>query len=167
MIKLKDILEEAQLVDVNEIANTLEFKPIKKKKLIYKHINNGEPHKMSPMTYTVSNKKQEVVTITTDGKETNNIADEGDIIMSGATGENYVIKKAKFPKLYEGEIGGDVYPEQSPRKIAYYKGGTVKFKAPWGEDMIIKQGDYLVKDPVNDGYYRIAKTEFEKTYNSL
>jgi hypothetical protein len=25
----------------------------------------------------------------------------------------------------------------------------------------------LVKDPANTGYYRIAKVEFEKTYNTL
>jgi hypothetical protein len=25
----------------------------------------------------------------------------------------------------------------------------------------------LVKDPANTGYYRIAKVEFEKTYNKL
>jgi hypothetical protein len=25
----------------------------------------------------------------------------------------------------------------------------------------------LVKDPANTGYYRIAKVEFEKTYNPL
>ena len=60
---------------------------------------------------------------------------------------------------------GDIYPEQSPRQVALYNGEQTTFKAPWGEDMIIKSGDYLVKDPANAGYYRIAKVEFEKTYN--
>jgi hypothetical protein len=119
------------------------------------------------MTYTKSTIQQPVVTITTDGKETQNTADVGDIIFSGATGENYVIKAAKLPKLYNGTVGGDIYPEQSPRQVALYTGEPVTFKAPWGEDMIIKPGDYLVKDPANTGYYRIAKVEFEKTYNPL
>jgi len=88
-------------------------------------------------------------------------------VFSGATGENYVIKAAKLPKLYHGNVGGDIYPEQSPRQVALYTGEPVTFKAPWGEDMIIKPGDYLVKDPANTGYYRIAKVEFEKTYNPL
>lgn len=167
MIKLKDILKEVANADINQIAATLQFKPVSKQKLIYKYVENGKPGSMPPMTYTKSDIEQPVVTITTDGKETQNTAAVGDIIMSGATGENYVIKAAKFPKLYQGTIGNDVYPEQSQRQVALYTGDPVTFKAPWGEDMIIKPGDYLVKDPANTGYYRIAKVEFEKTYNPL
>ena len=154
-------------IDINQVASTLEFKPVTKQKLVYKYVEDGNPGSMAPMTYTKSKGKQNVVTTTTDGKETQNVAEDGDIIMSGATGENYVIKGAKFSKLYHGNIGGDVYPEQSPRQVALYTGGETKFKAPWGEDMVIKPGDYLVKDPANTGYYRIAKVEFEKTYNKL
>jgi hypothetical protein len=119
------------------------------------------------MTYTKATVQQPVVTVTTDGKETQNTAEVGDIIFSGATGENYVIKAAKLPKLYTGNVGDDIYPEQSPRQVALYTGEPVTFKAPWGEDMVIKPGDYLVKDPANTGYYRIAKVEFEKTYNIM
>jgi len=154
-------------VDINQVASTLEFKPVTKQKLIYKYVEDVKPSSMPPMTYTKSKGKQNVVTTTTDGKETQNVAEDGDIIMSGATGENYVIKGAKFSKLYHGNVGEDVYPEQSPRQVALYTGGETKFKAPWGEDMVIKPGDYLVKDPANTGYYRIAKVEFEKTYNKL
>ena len=167
MIKLKDILNEVANVDINQIASTLQFKPVTKQKLVYKYIDGGKPGSMPPMTYTKSTVQQPVVTITTDGKETQNTADVGDIIFSGATGENYVIKAAKLPKLYNGTVGGDIYPEQSPRQVALYSGEPVTFKAPWGEDMVIKPGDYLVKDPANTGYYRIAKVEFEKTYNPL
>ena len=165
MIKFKDLLKEVANVDINQVASTLNFKPVTKQKLVYKYVPNGVVGSMPPMTYTESDKPQQVVTMTADGKETQNNAELGDIIISGATGENYVIKKAKFPKLYHGSIGSDVYPEQSPRQVAVYNGEPVSFKAPWGEDMIIKPGDYLVKDPANTGYYRIAKVEFEKTYN--
>ena len=154
-------------VDINQVASTLQFKPVTKQKLVYKYVENGKPGSMSPMTYTKSTVQQPVVTTTTDGKETQNTADVGDIIMSGATGENYVVKAAKLPKLYTGNVGSDIYPEQSPRQVALYSGEPVTFKAPWGEDMVIKPGDYLVKDPANTGYYRIAKVEFEKTYNKL
>ena len=167
MIKLKNILNEVANADINQIASTLSFKPVTKQKLVYKYIDGGKPGSMPPMTYTKSTIQQPVVTITTDGKETQNTADVGDIIFSGATGENYVIKSAKLPKLYNGNVGGDIYPEQSPRQVALYTDEPVTFKAPWGEDMIIKPGDYLVKDPANTGYYRIAKVEFEKTYNKL
>lgn len=154
-------------VDINQVASTLQFKPVTKQKLVYKYVENGKPGSMSPMTYTKSKVQQPVVTTTTDGKETQNNADVGDIIMSGATGENYVVKADKLPKLYTGNVGSDIYPEQSPRQVALYSGEPVTFKAPWGEDMVIKPGDYLVKDPANTGYYRIAKVEFEKTYNKL
>ena len=154
-------------VDINQVASTLQFKPVTKQKLVYKYVESGKPGSMSPMTYTKSTVQQPVVTTTTDGKETQNTADVGDIIMSGATGENYVVKAAKLPKLYTGNVGSDIYPEQSPRQVALYSGEPVTFKAPWGEDMVIKPGDYLVKDPANTGYYRIAKVEFEKTYNKL
>jgi hypothetical protein len=40
----------------------------------------------------------------------------------------------------------------------------VTFTAPWGESMILKPGDYLVKDG-DAGYYRIAKLEYDQTYN--
>jgi hypothetical protein len=153
--------------DINQVASTLQFKPVTKQKLVYKYVENGKPGSMSPMTYTKSTVQQPVVTTTTDGKETQNTAEVGDVIMSGATGENYVVKAAKLPKLYTGNVGSDIYPEQSPRQVALYNGEPVTFKAPWGEDMIIKPGDYLVKDPANTGYYRIAKVEFEKTYNKL
>jgi len=154
-------------IDINQVASTLQFKPVTKQKLVYKYVENGKPGSMSPMTYTKSTVQQPVVTTTTDGKETQNTSEVGDIIMSGATGENYVVKAAKLPKLYTGNVGSDIYPEQSPRQVALYSGEPVTFKAPWGEDMVIKPGDYLVKDPANTGYYRIAKVEFEKTYNKL
>lgn len=39
---------------------------------------------------------------------------------------------------------------------------TFKFKASWGEDMILKQGDFLVVS--SDEVYRIGQKEFESTY---
>ncbi len=86
MIKLKDILNEVINVDINQIASTLTFKPVTKQKLVYKYIDGGKPGFMPPMTYTKSTIQQPVVTITSDGKETQNTADVGDIIFSGATG---------------------------------------------------------------------------------
>jgi hypothetical protein len=85
--------------------------------------------------------------------------------MSGPSRENYVVKAAKFPKLYQGTMGGPVIPEQGPRMVALYTGQqSVTFTAPWGESMVLKPGDYLVKDG-DAGYYRIAKAEYEQTYN--
>lgn len=150
--------------DINQIASQLKFLPTTKQPKQYKFVKNGTPGRMPAMTYTVSTQEQPVVTITSDGKETQNVAASDDIIMSGPSKENYVIKSSKFPKLYQGNVGGTVIPEQGPRLVALYTGKKpITFMASWGESMILKPGDYLVKD--GDNYYRIAKVEYEQTYN--
>jgi len=150
-------------VDINSIASSMNFLPTTKKKLTYNFANSTSD--MPPMSYAVANEQEEVVTATMDGKETKNTAMPDDIIMSGPSKERYVVKAAKFPKLYSGTIGSPVIPEQSPRQVALYSGKeAVNFKAPWGEDMVLKPGDYLVKE-AEGKYYRIAKHEYEITYS--
>ena len=122
---------------------------------------------MKPFTYTKATTQQQVKTITADGLETTNTAEVGDIIFSGPSGENYVVAQAKLPKLYTGEVGGVIRPEQSARTVARYSGEPISFKSSFGQDMPLKPGDYLVKDANSPGYYRIAKKEYEKTYNAL
>lgn len=162
--KYINVIKENE-VDITQIASQLKFLPTKKQPKQYKFVKDGVPGKMPAMTYTVSSTEQPVVTVTSDGKETQNVAAQGDIIMSGPSRENYVVKSAKFPKLYQGDVGGVVMPEQSPRLVATYTGKEpVQFTAPWGESMVLKPGDYLVKDG-DAGYYRIAKVEYEQTYN--
>lgn len=162
--KYIDIINE-NAVDIDQIASQLKFLPTTKINRLYQFVKDGVPGRMPKWSYTISTTQQPVVTITSDGKETQNVADVNDIIMSGPSGENYVVKAAKFPKLYQGELGKPIMPEQSPRLVALYSGQQpVMFTAPWGESMVLKPGDYLVKDG-DQGYYRIAKAEYEKTYN--
>lgn len=161
-----DILAEAESINIESIASKLEFLPTKKQPKVYKKVEKGVPGQMPPMTYTEATETQKVVTYTSDGKETENTANPGDIIMSGPSKENYVIARTKFDKLYQAKGGDEVVPEQSPRMVAKYTGpDMVHFKASWGEDMVLKPGDYLVKEPDNKGYYRIAAAEYEQTYN--
>ena len=152
---------------LDQILPSLQFKQVTKKPLKYKYFE-GTQDQMPAMTYMVSQQQQPVITITKDGKETQNVAEPNDIIMSGPSQERYAVKAAKFPKLYQGQIGQDVIPEQSPRTVAKVENiqEPINFTAPWGENMILKPGDYLVKDG-EQGYYRIAKHEFEQTYNAL
>ena len=165
--KYLDIIVEADSgpADIGQIAASLKFLPTTKLARKYQFVANGVPGRMPAMTYTVAAQEQPVVTVTSDGKETQNVAAVNDIIMSGPSQENYVVKAAKFPKLYQGAVGKTVIPEQSPRMVALYRGPqAVTFTAPWGESMVLKPGDYLVKDG-DAGYYRIARVEFEQTYN--
>lgn len=163
-----DLINEADAgtADIGQIAASLKFLPTTKLARKYQFVANGVPGRMPAMTYTVATQEQPVVTVTSDGKETQNVAAVNDIIMSGPSQENYVVKAAKFPKLYQGAVGKTVIPEQSPRMVALYRGPqAVTFTAPWGESMVLKPGDYLVKDG-DAGYYRIARVEFEQTYNA-
>jgi hypothetical protein len=156
-------LENSQTVDINQIASQMQFLPTSKKKLTYQFVQ--DVNNMQPMTYAVAQQQTPISTITSDGKETQNTAEPNDIIISGPSGEKYVVKSAKFLKLYTGQVGGPVYPEQNPRNVAIYNGQeTISFTAPWGENMVLKPGDYLVKEGEGK-YYRIAKKEYEMTYN--
>lgn len=162
MKKFNEWLLENQS-DINQIAAGLNFLPTTKKKLTYRPVQYGPD--MPSMSYAVAPGRMTVVTMTSDGKETQNTAEQNDIIISGPSGEKYAIKPAKFQKMYVGQMGGPVHPEQSPRNVAAYTGdAVVNFMAPWGEIMVLKPGDYLVRE--DDGkYYRIAKHEYEMTYN--
>lgn len=158
---IRDILFEA--VDIDHVASNLKFMPTSKKKLVYKFV--GSVENMPSMSYAIAPSQMTVVTVTADGKETQNVAEQNDIIMSGPSREQYVIKASKFPKLYVGRIGSPIYPEQTPRQVAKYTGTqTVQFTASWGELMVLKPGDYLVQE-AEGTYYRIAKKEYEQTYN--
>ena len=154
---------------LEDILPTLEFKETTKQAKEYEYAKSSQ--NMPAMSYTVVQQQQPVVTVTSDGKETQNTAEPNDIIMSGPSREQYVVKPEKFigeRGLYTGKIGGTVTPEQSPRIVARVENITqdITFKAPWGEDMILKRGDYLVKDG-DQGYYRIAQKEYDETYNPI
>lgn len=156
-------IENQNVVDIEQIARQMQFLPTTKKKLTY-HFSE-DVNDMEPMSYGIVKQQMPVVTTTSDGKETHNIAEPDDIILSGPSKEKYVIKPAKFSKLYVGKIGHPIHPEQSPRNVAVYTGQTqITFIAPWGEPMLLKPGDYLVKE-AEGKYYRVAKKEYEITYN--
>ena len=162
------LLKENAIINIEDVAKALEFKPTSKKKLTYRYVNVDQSKAnltMPPMSYIVVDNERPIATVTADGLETTNTAQKNDIVMSGPSGEMYVIKAAKFGKLYSGQTGGPVTTEQTPRMVALYDGtDEVMFKAPWGQDMVLKPGDYLVKEGEGQ-YYRIAKQEYEQTYN--
>jgi hypothetical protein len=175
-------------VDITTFVHHFKFIPVRKKALQYQYTLlqdvKDDLGTMPPMSYTIITDsaitKQNpfiVTTITKDGSiETTNLAKSGDIIMSGPSCEKYVLSPDNFCKFYEArssnkkEEGDGVYviPNQSPRFVAKYTHDDrcVTFTAPWGETMLLKPGDYLVKDIGGDGcYYRIAEAEFKETYD--
>jgi hypothetical protein len=165
LMKLAGILTEN--ADYLSIFNALDFKPTTKKRIKYlKHsdVNGSTFDEMPALSYATVIEPFDVETTTADGKETQNKAEVGDVLMSGPSAEKYVLKPAKFKKMYD--VKNDIaVPEQSDRMTARYDGTTsFTFPAPWGEQMVIKPGDYVIKEGPGK-FYRIAKKEYTQTYN--
>lgn len=107
-----------------------------------------------------------VETITSDGKETQNTAKEGDFIVKniGGSGEEYILSGDKLAKRYK-QISDNVYQAIGECMGIVYDGPEIQFMASWEEPMILKPGDMIVTPLPNKGeVYRIARKEFESTY---
>ncbi len=120
-----------------------------------------------------------ILTITSDGLETQNTAEKGDYIIRSLTeaGEEYIIKKEKFTNRYKyfkkGENGFKIYKPIGKIKAIVISQDILDllkvnkeffFVAPWGQEMIAKKGDYLVSPLDYSEVYRIAEKEFFETY---
>ena len=149
------------------LVPNLEWRTTTKQKIPYT-LYSGAIETQPLCSYMVNDvPDREVFTFTTDGLETRNTAQVGDMIMSGVTGEQYVIRRDKFVKLYDLFVGTTVIPNQAPRTVAEvihpWLPYPIEFTASWGEQMTLKPGDFLVRD--GDNVYRIARTEFLESYD--
>lgn len=161
------LLKENTLLNMEEITTGMNFLPTSKKKLTYRYVNpdqTKEKLEMPPLSYTICDRPRSIQTVVTSGHEGFREAKAGDVLISGVNQEMYVMSPDKFKKNYTGQIGGPVVVDQTPRLVAQYQGGqSGEFMASFGDPMQLNQGDYLVKD--GEGFYRIAKEEYEQTYN--
>jgi hypothetical protein len=126
-----------------------------------------------------------IMTITSDGLETSNIATEGDMIVKNQTDakEMYVMKVASFEQRYassdEALSDSEGFQEYIPigkiwvLLIDYTLLDMLNlseefyFEAPWGSSMVCKKDDYLVTPPDFSQVYRIARKEFFETYKFI
>lgn len=124
---------------------------------------------------------EKIVTYTSDGKETENTAKEGDyVIMAQTTAqEQYILSGEKLLKRYKEGKYRVAHDDEELTWQEYTPTGTVRalefhpcqlnlsdpfyFEASWGENMIIKKGD-MICTPDGSEVYRIARREFEQTY---
>ena len=120
-----------------------------------------------------------VRTITQDGLETTNTAKIGDFIVKNQTkaGEEYIVSNETFKKKYEfcRDVGNGLC-EYQPIGIMIGLEMTaaichkmnlklpVYFMAPWGNKMVLKDGDFLLAPLSFSKVYRIARQEFFETY---
>ena len=120
-----------------------------------------------------------IQTITDDGLETQNRAKQGDYVVRNLTeaGEEYIISGSKFQKRYRfdvsiegaydiylsiGTVWGVEYDKNLMAKLKL--GKQFYFVAPWGENMVVKENDYVVTQEDFAEVYRIARKEFFETY---
>lgn len=99
--------------------------------------------------------------------ETSNAAGpEGGYRVTALTGEQYLVSKPKFEKLYvPTETKGVYAPKPDTRKVLPIA-SSVAFTAPWGEEMRIRGGGVLVNSGENK-IYGIQPDEFKATYSFL
>lgn len=121
-----------------------------------------------------------VLTIVSGKLETIKTAGAGECVMRnimiGSSAETYIIPRETFIKRYK--IDSDRYLidglewtgcSAEGRVNAFeYKGETISFKAPWGEDMLCEEGDYIA-NPIGGAQsdiYRIERQTFLDTYGA-
>lgn len=116
-----------------------------------------------------------IVTHTSDGKETENTAKDGDFVIRNHTGarEEYLIPQSKFDTRYErlgaaSEPGWDLCKAKGRCQAIVYKGPDTQFIAAWGEPMRLRDGDLICTPlPQKGEVYRIAAKEFDETYQPV
>jgi hypothetical protein len=120
-----------------------------------------------------------VTLIEGEGEETQSPpAREGDMVVRNrcpATGnEQILVEAAKFSQRYEGPTGPadasgwqPYRPRGVPMRylIVREADGAFTFTAPWGEPMVARPGDAIVRNPQDPAdTYRIAAAAFACTY---
>ena len=122
---------------------------------------------------------ERIDTITQDGLETTNIAKKGDFIIKNQTEakEMYIITKEEFHPRYQlfqeksdefdeytavGKILAIEVNKNLLQELAYDK--EFYFMASWGEQMVVKEKDFLACPLDLKSVYRIARKEFFETY---
>lgn len=121
-----------------------------------------------------------VVSVTSDGKETENVANADQMLVENETAakEHYLVDKDKFEQRYawtkdvrtgwasyqpKGEVHALDIDEDVLKKLGV--GSLFYIVAPWHSDQLCRLGDKFVAPvPGFDEIYRIAALEFSETY---
>lgn len=110
---------------------------------------------------------EHIVTVTGDGRETDNTAGPGDYIVTNATEarEQYIVPRDKFLARHERVDEGRWRPTGRIRALRVTVEEPFSLQARWGSDMPVKPGDYVATPlPSRDEVYRIAAAEFAEVY---
>lgn len=144
------ILTQADMIDLFQLAGTM-----KKQILVRK--------KQAPVVYEISHCERRVLTKFGEEIETKNIAKPGDYILTGLSGERYVLTPEKFNDRYE-IVDAMAIPKTEQRLAVQWDLDPVEFIADWGEPMVCLTDDYLISPIDMSEVYRVKESEFIKTY---
>jgi hypothetical protein len=123
-----------------------------------------------------------VTVIKGEGMETQSPpAEAGDVVIRNRcpeTGnEEYLVTAAKLPTRYDGPLGAADASGWQPYRpmgigmrffVVGETEGTFTFLAPWGEEMVARPGDAIVRNPADPkDTYRVAAAAFECTYEIM
>lgn len=154
----------------DEFVKKLEFKTALKKVIKYQRVSSIDDTTKKSF-YIHTGEVTEVVTSINKQVETKNTCNPGDFVITGPKGEKYVIPPHKLPNNYN-LLNNVLVTRQQPRLVvevtkelldAHNLPEHIEFTASWGEQMILKAGDYLVKEDEGK-YYRIERSTFKQTY---
>jgi hypothetical protein len=150
---------------------TLTFGAACKKQIRY--VLKPSLRELAPRSYAIATQDTPVVTVLGGQTETRNLARAGDFVICGPDGEQYVVAPAKVVALYN--LNETVLvPRKLPRRVARVtradferhglapKTTSAVFVAPWGEQMLLMPGDYVVQDGAK-GHYRIEGLSSQAT----
>ena len=127
-----------------------------------------------------------IITATTDGKETENVAQAGDYVVVNPGGEEYILTPQKMQNRYQavsqqvsqrgaafrvfaatGKCYGVVVDTAILKRLSLAEDTAVfEFEPSWGGSMVCRLGDMLVTtNRTVPEVYRIAIAEFKQTYH--
>ena len=124
---------------------------------------------------------EQIITTTSDGRETINSAKPGDYIVKNQTGagEEYVLAPSKFRTRYvykkrskagfsEYDPTGRIHAIEVNKRLLKKFGVKLRFyfEADWGSKMVVKEKDFLACPVGGEEVYRIARKEFFETYRA-
>ncbi len=117
---------------------------------------------------------EHIITVIDGIIETGNKVIEPSVIIKGLYDEEYILSLPLFEKRYQilTLLADDYTTYQSYQAIgtcmAYqYQGDSLYFMAPWGNTMIVENGDYLATNKDTIGIYRIEEVIFKKSYKLI
>lgn len=123
-----------------------------------------------------------VTLILGEGKETQSRpAAAGDMVVrnrcEATSNEEYLVRARTFAERYEGPLGSvdqagwSAYRPRGPEMryvIVRPEEGEFSFTAPWGEEMVARPSDAIVRNPADPkDTYRVAAGSFACTYEIL